>query len=208
MQMSLNSKFVTSDEVYPMTSSVSSPKQWHIGNWTGLGWLETGIKLVAHIVAFIALIWAIQHPAIAFRFWGGIYDLQVMILGVMALGLTFAIADRYMEKETLAMIFVISNVIAHWGMVYALTFPPSSGSSLYLVNYQPQDLLGWQLLPIFAALTLLGDLVKIVFLLRTKFTVRGYSPRMLVYLTGFSVIGYAILLLIWLITLSNPWIGR
>jgi hypothetical protein len=185
-----------------MASSASTPKQWHIGNWTGLGWIETGIKLVAHIVAFIALIWAIAGTD--FRFWGGVYDLRVIILAVMALGLTFAIADRYIEKEIIAMIFVVSNGIAHWGMVYALWRQPCSCGLLSLINYQPQFLLPWQLLPIFAALMLLGDLVKIAFLVRTKFTVRGYNPRLLVYLTGAFVVGYALLLLL---SLSNPYIG-
>jgi hypothetical protein len=187
-----------------MASSTASPKQWHVGNWTGLGWLETGIKLVAHVVAFIALVWTIREASIDFRLWGGIYDLQVIMLVFMALGLTIAIADRYVEKEIIAMIFVISNVIVHWGMVFALTHQPSSGGLLYLINYLPQFLLPWQLLPIFAALMLLGDLVKIVFLRRTQFTVRGYSPRVLVYLTGGFVVGYALLLIL---SLSNPYIG-
>ena len=193
-----------------MASTTASPKQWHVGNWTGLGWLETGIKLVAHVVAFIALIWAIKETNFRlgivlsdFRFWGGVYDLRAIILAVMALGLTFAIADRYLEKETIAMIFVISNVIVHWGMVFALWRQPHN-PYLSLINYQPQFLLPWQLLPIFAALMLLGDLVKVVFLIRTKFTVRGYSPRVLIYLTSGFVVGYALLLVL---SLSNPYIG-
>ena len=186
-----------------MASKTAPAKQWYVGNWTGLGWLETGIKLIAHVVAFVALIWAIRGTD--FRFWGGMYDLRVIILAIMALGLTFAIADRYVEKETIAMIFVISNVIAHWGMVYALWRQPCSCGLLLLINYQPQFLLPWQLLPIFAALMLLGDLVKIVFLLRTKFTVRGYSSRVLVYLTGGYAIGYAVLLVLSL-TNATTWV--
>ena len=151
------------------------------------------------MVAFVALIWALG--GVGFRFWGGLYDLQVILLGFMALGLIFAIADRYLEKEIIAMIFVTSNVIAHWGMVYGLTHQPSSGGLLYLINYQPQDLLPWKLLPIFAALMLLGDMMKIVFLRRTQLTVRGYKPAKLVYLTGFFVIGYALLLILWLTSL-------
>ena len=184
-----------------MVSGTTTLKKWHIGNWTGLGWPETGIKLAADGVAFIALLYMVGGAD--FRFWGGVYDLRVIILALMALGLTFAIADRYLEKEIIATLFVISNVIAHWGMVYALWRQPGS-NLLSLINYQPQNLLPWQLLPIFAALMLIGDLVKIVFLRRTKFTVRGYDQHVLVYLTGSFVVGYALILIL---SLYNPYIG-
>jgi hypothetical protein len=182
-----------------MTDVNASPKQWHLGDWTGLGWLETIVKVVAHVVAFTCIAWALGGTE--FRFWGGVYDLRVLILIFTALGLTAAILDRYLEKEVIAMVFVISNVVAHWGMVFALWHQPGTGGLLTLINYQPQDLLPWQFLPMFAFLMLLGDVVKLVFLLRTNFTVRDLNPRFLVYLTAGSIASYALILIL---SLSNP----
>ncbi len=52
---------------------------------------------------------------------------------------------------------------------------------------------------LFAALMLLGDLVKILFIRRHSFTVRGYSPALLYGLTSTYILGYAALLLLeWL----------
>jgi hypothetical protein len=161
-----------------MTTSTSSKKQWHIDNWTGLGWLETGIKLLAHLVAFVALARALQSGTPATL--EGVRLFQLIVMGMMALGITAAVADRYLEKEIIAMVFVLVNVAAHWGMVFALLRTPALGI----------------LLTAFAGLMLLGDLVKIAFLARTKFTVRGYNPRSLVYLTSGVVALEVVLLLL------------
>ncbi|MEO8612118.1 MAG: hypothetical protein ABI690_29745 [Chloroflexota bacterium] len=184
-----------------MANGTASSKHWHVGNWTGLGWLETGIKLVAHLVAFIALAWSFRPWDLGIGYGtelsmpGGPYLIQVILLAILALGLTAAIADRYLEKETIAMIFVLINVVAHWAMVLSLLVVPHD-SLLVATAWRPWDLLPWRLLPIFIGLMLLGDLIKIVFLVRTKFTVRGYNPRLLVYLTGSVAVLEAILLVL------------
>jgi hypothetical protein len=177
-------------------------KTWHIGKLTGLGWLEIGIKLTAHIVAFAALAWTLfgtQYGTVL-RFWGGIYDAQVVILGLLALRLTFVVADRYVEKEIIITAFGVVNVVAHCIMIYALWRQPGYGGLLHVINFQPQDMFPWQVLPIFCGLMLIGDLVKIIFLLRTKSTVRGYKSRFLIYLTSVVMAMEGILLLL---SLSN-----
>jgi hypothetical protein len=76
------------------------------------------------------------------------------------------------------MIFVLVNNVAHWGMVYALVAPPGAGS----------------LLTAFAGLMLGGDLVKLVFLAVSDFTVRD-TPRSVLYgLTLAYVVGYVVIL--------------
>lgn len=159
----------------------TGPKKWYIANWTGLGWLETGVKFLAHILALIAFARAVQTGAPASLEGAGV--IQAVVLGLLALGLVGAIADRFMEKEIIAMGFVFINVVAHWMMFYTLFREPGPGV----------------LLSGFAGLMLLGDLIKIVFLVRTKFTVRGYDPRLLVYLTGSVVIMEAVLFVVSLI---------
>ncbi len=156
-------------------------KKWHVANWTALGWLETIIKLAAHAVALVALVNALSAPAAALL--EGARLLQVIIMGLLALGLTGAIIERFMQREIIAMIFVLINNVAHWGMVYALTRSPGPGN----------------LLLIFAGLMLLGDLVKIGFFLTTPFIAETYGsfPRWLPYaLTGFFIAGYIALIVL------------
>jgi hypothetical protein len=148
--------------------------QWYIGNWTGLGWLETVIKLAGHAVAFYALtqIPAGSSPSLA---------LYVVFLGIITLAYVNAIYDRWLEKEIIAMIFVFVNVAAHAAMTWAL----ANGSTAI-----------FQLGMLFAALMLLGDVVKIAFLLRTGFTVRQVKTWQMVTLVAGLVIGYALIILL------------
>jgi hypothetical protein len=50
------------------------------------------------------------------------------------------------------------------------------------------------LLPAFAGLMLVGDLVKVVFLRKHRFTVRGRSTALMIGLTLAYVAGYALIL--------------
>ncbi len=156
-------------------------KQWYFGNWTGLGWLETGLKLAGHIVAFYALtqIPAGSSPALSF---------PVILLGLITLSYVAAIYDRWLEKEITAMLFVVVNVTAHAAMTWTLTH---TSNDLYFLGL------------IFAALMLAGDLVKIAFLLRTKFTVRNVTTRQMVMLTGGLVIVYALVIATLIISVTS-----
>jgi hypothetical protein len=159
--------------------AVSTPsKHWHIANWTGLGWLETGLKLVALAAGILALYRALTSGT--FITPAGTRLIEVVLVALLALALTAGIVDRYIEREIIAMGFVLVNNLGHWGMVVALFTRPGPN----------------KLLIIFALFMLLGDIVKIIFLLRTKFTVRGLPTALLVRLTSFFVISYAILLIL------------
>ena len=159
-------------------TSTTPPKQWYVANWSALGWLETGIKLVAFAAAILALIQALSSGT--FNAPSGTRLVQGIILAFLALGLFGAIFERYMQREIIAMIFVLVNNVVHWGMVYALLTLPGPAS----------------LLLIFATLMLLGDLVKIYWLRVSGFTQDGRPQSIFYILTGGYIVGYAIILLL------------
>jgi hypothetical protein len=161
----------------------SSPqKSWYIANWSPLGWLETAIKLVALMVAMIAL----SVTSGTFSSPSGARLVQVIVLVILSLGLTAGIADRYQQREIIAMLFIVINNVGHWGMVYALLTKVASDGSLTAKN----------LMPIFAGLMLLGDLVKLVWLRVSGHTQDGYPQSVLYGLVGVYVVGYIIILLL------------
>lgn len=152
-------------------------QNWYVGRWTGLALVETVLKLAGLAAAILALLQALGGAPVA---PSGARLLQTLTLGVLALGLTAAIGDRLIEREIIAMGFVLLNNVGHWGMVFALLRSPPPGA----------------LLLIFAGLFLLGDLVKVRWLLTSGFTVRNLPTRTLVALTLFYAIGYAFILLL------------
>lgn len=153
-----------------------SSKRWHVATWHPLAWVETAVKVAAHVVAVIVLVGALQRGG--WTWPGGARLAQFIVLIVLSLGLVAAIFDRLQEREIVAMVFVLVNNVAHWGMVVALAVPPGPGSALTA----------------FAALMLAGDLVKLVFLTVTDFTVRD-TPRSVLYgLTLVYVVGYIVIL--------------
>jgi len=153
-------------------------KSWHVAHWPPLAWLETIIKAIALAIAITAMLGALSAGDFAWP--GGLRLAQLIVQTILALGLVAAIFDRIVEREIVAMIFVIFNNLGHWGMVVALASVSGPGSALAL----------------FALLMLLGDLVKLAFLKAHDFTVRD-TPRAVLYgLTLFYMAGYALLLLL------------
>ena len=153
-------------------------KRWYIAKWPPLAWLETGIKLTALAFGVMALVYALS--AAEFALPGGARLAQLVLMTLLSLGLLAAIFDRIAEREVVAMGFVILNNLGHWGMVVALASVQGPGS---------------RLVP-FAALMLLGDVVKLVFLKVHDFQVRD-TPRSVLYgLTMLYVAGYALLLIL------------
>jgi hypothetical protein len=147
---------------------------WYIHNWTLLGWVETVVKSIAIIIGISAFylsrysqVWIIPS---------GSRLIQLIILGILSLGIFLAIFNRWQNKEILSMIFVFFNNAGHWGMFFALIRDKS-----------------WFLLPYFALLMMLGDLVKVLFLKQTSYTERNISPGFFVYATLVFITGYGII---------------
>ena len=103
---------------------------------------------------------------------------QLVALVMLSLGLIAAIGDRWIEREIVAMIFVLVNNLGHWSVV-GLLLLGTDGHKVAL----------------FAALMMAGDLVKLLFLAaHTDFTVRA-TPRIVLYaLTSIYVAGYGLVL--------------
>lgn len=163
----------------PGTVSGSGRPAWHVGDWGPLGWLETVLKLAGVAVGVAALIATLGDPADG---PGGARLAQAIVLGVLCLGLLAAIADRLADREIVGMAFIVAMNAGHLAMLAALLRDDVEG---YLIT--------------FAALMLAGDLVKLVFLRTTGFTVRSV-PRAAVYgLVGAYVAGYVALIILALV---------
>jgi hypothetical protein len=153
-------------------------KQWYVAKWPPLAWLETGIKLVALAIGLLAFFEALSAGEFALP--SGLRLAQLLVMALLSLGLVAAILDRLVEREVVAMVIVILNNLGHWGMTMALASVQDLGSSLIA----------------FAALMLVGDLVKLLFLKLHDFQVRD-TPRGVLYgLTAFYTLGYATLLIL------------
>jgi hypothetical protein len=161
--------------------SIQEPerKEWYVAEWSPLAWLETGMKMIALAVGIAAAVRALSGGGLMLP--GGLQLAQLAVQSFLSLGLIAAILDRLAEREIVAMIFVIVNNLGHWGMVLALASEVGPGRLLFG----------------FAGLMLLGDLVKLGFLVgHPEFTVRD-TPRSALYgLTLFYVVGYAVILIL------------
>src|SRR5262249_55971117 len=141
-------------------------------------WAETGVKAVAFAIAYVALARALDGDLAA---PSGIRIAELVLLGVAELGLLLAIGDRLIERELIAAVFVVFSNTAHLSMLYALFTVPGPG---HLLTY-------------FCAFMLAGELVKLVFLSETGFTVRETAPVVVQGLVvGYALI-YAIAIVLW-----------
>ncbi len=156
----------------------TAARRWHIAQWPPLAWLETVIKLAALATGIAAFINGVMTGDFALP--DGLRLVQWVILVVLSLGLLAAIADRFLDREIVAMVFVVVNNAGHWGMVVALLSGADTGRALVA----------------FAGLMLAGDLVKLVFIWRHQFSVRDVPRRVLYGLTLGYVAGYSALLLL------------
>jgi hypothetical protein len=151
---------------------------WHVGEYGRLGWVETGIKAAAFLVAYTAFAHALDRSLHAPTV---IKVFELALLGVAELGLLAAIGDRLIEREITAMGFVLFNNGAHIGMLYALLAAPGPGG----------------LLSVFCGLMLGGELTKIVWLRTTEFTVREVAPMVVQGLVVAYAVVYGVALVAW-----------
>jgi hypothetical protein len=155
---------------------------WYIAKWSPLAWLETLIKFIAILIGIAALANALSNGT--FELPSGLRLVQFVVLGILCLGLVAAIFDRLSRREIVSMVFVLFNNLGHWGLLIALAFVPRPAA----------------LLVYFSVLMVGGDLVKLASFKADNFTQSGVSPATLYALTGFYIVGYAILLVLeWLL---------
>jgi hypothetical protein len=158
-----------------VSSAVQDHPTWHRASWGPLGVLETAVKGAAFVCAYAAAL-ASDGPA---ALPSGARLAVLVLLVIAETGLLLAIGDRWIEREVTAAVFVIFNNAAHVAMIAAVLRGVSAG---------------W--IGAFALLMLAGELVKIVFLRTTGFTVRDASTGLLVRLTaGYAAIYAAVAVL-------------
>jgi hypothetical protein len=151
---------------------------WHVARWGRLGWIETGIKAVAFLCAYVALASSITTG------WsapGGVRIVELVLVGIATLGLLAAIGDRLLEREIVAMVFVCFNNAAHLALLASLVTTDGPG----------------RLLTAFAVLMICGELVKLGFLYSTGFTVRNTPASIVIALTAAYALVYALAALVW-----------
>jgi hypothetical protein len=152
---------------------------WHVARWGTLGWIETGIKSLAFLCAYLALATSITTG------WSTpnrVRIAELVLIGIATLGLLAAIGDRLVEREIVAMVFVGFNNLAHLAMLASLLTTAGPG----------------RLLTTFAVLMLCGELVKIRFLHSTGFTVRNAPTSIVIGLTTAYALLYALAALVWM----------
>jgi len=115
---------------------------WHIGDYHPLAWAETAVKAVAFVVAYVAFVHALDR---GLHSPSGVRIAELALLGVAELGILLTIVDRVLERELIAIGFVVFNNAAHASMLYALLAIPGPGG----------------LLSLFCALMLGGEVIKL-----------------------------------------------
>ena len=160
------------------TMTVETNKRWHLGRYSRLAWLETALKLVALGSAIVAL--SRVGGRGTFETPNGLALVQLGVLIILSLGLAAAIFDRIIEREIIAMAFVIVNNVGHWGMSIALLSTSRPDTELL----------------VFAGLMLVADMIKLYMLVKTKFRVRDTPLSVMYGLTLFFICGYLLILLL------------
>lgn len=141
---------------------------WHIADWGWWGWTETTVKLVAIVVALAAAAeagaWSIPST----------HRVPFVVLVAIAIGYLGTGVDRFLDREVVAMIFVVLMIFGHWGIVFAM------GRT------------GWPAASVrtFAGLMLLGDLIKLGFFATTGTRVRSLPSAVPITMTGLLAAGY------------------
>lgn len=151
---------------------------WHVARWGTLGWIETGVKSLAFLCAYVALASSITTG------WstpGGVRVAELVLIGIANAGLLAAIGDRLLEREIIAMVFVCFNNLAHLALLASLLTTAGPGN----------------LLTAFAVLMTCGELIKIQFLRSTGYTVRNTPASIVIGLTAAYTFIYTLAALLW-----------
>jgi hypothetical protein len=156
----------------------ATDRAWHVGDYGPFGWAETAVKAVAFVCAYIAFAHALDRTLHAPT---GIRVVELVLIGIAEVGLLAAIGERLIEREAIAMGFVVFNNAAHVGMLYALLAVPGPGG----------------LVSLFCGLMLTGESIKLVWLRTSGFRVREIAPLVVQGLVAAYAAIYLAALLIW-----------
>lgn len=145
---------------------------WHSADWGPWGAAESLVKILAILTGLFA---AFPDGAFAIPEAGGP---AYWVLVGLAAAYGFSLFDRIKDRELTALAFWGLNVSGHLAVVYAM------GATT------------WPQTPVrgFAALMLIGDLIKLGFFLRTGARIRNLPRAVPILLTAVFAVLYAIVL--------------
>lgn len=153
---------------------------WHTANWGFLGWLETGFKLAALVVGFIAFAQAgsgdlmlANHPRIV----------AVIVFALLTLVWIGTLVLRFQQREIISMIFGIVQALGHIALLVAILRAPTQNT----------------LPAIFGVLYVVGELVKQRFLVTTGYSEGGQSTGTIVNFSRGLMAVYAVFAVLMLI---------
>jgi hypothetical protein len=136
--------------------TAATERTWHVGELHPLAWAETAVKAVAFVIAYVAFVHALDR---SIHSPSGIRIAELALLGAAELGILLAVVDRIIERELIAVGFVVFNNAAHASMLYALLAIPGPGG----------------LLSLFCAFMLGGELIKLRWLHKARPSMRQLS---------------------------------
>ena len=146
---------------------------WHTEKWGTLGWVETGLKLLGIAVGLVALVRAFPLSTLVVS--GHPHLAAVIVFALLTLGSIAVVALRFMQRETISMLFAVANTVGHVALLIAL---------LYLPRHTRLPIL-------FGVFYVLGQLVKHQFLRVSGYTESGANPRAMQVTTGVLTLLYA-----------------
>jgi hypothetical protein len=156
--------------------TATTERSWYVGDYHPLAWAETAVKAVAFAIAYVAFLHALDR---GLHSPSGVRIAELALLGLAEVGILLTIVDRVLERELIAVGFVVFNNAAHASMLYALFAVPGPGG----------------LLSLFCAFMLGGELIKWRWLDRERPPLRQLT---LMAAQAF-VVGYALLYLVALV---------
>lgn len=164
-----------------MQTSTESSKQWHVANWGLLGWLETAVKGIGILLAFVALVDSLG--ADKFIIGDNPHLAAVILLGLLTLGMVAPLFFRYIQKEIVSMAYAVFNFLGHAALLIGLLRQPDQ--ELYVI--------------LFGAAYIIGEVVKQRFLTTTGYTEAGQSTKAMLNFSRGVMAAYALLIILVLI---------
>lgn len=164
-----------------MQSEATSSKQWHVTNWGLLGWLETAVKGIGILLAFVAFVDSLG--ADKFIIGDNPHLAAVILLGLLALGMVAPLGLRYIQKEIISMAYAVFNFLGHAALFLALVRQPDQ--EIYAI--------------LFGAAYIIGEIIKQRFLTTTGYTEAGQSPKAMLNFSRGVIAAYALLIILVLI---------
>ena len=148
---------------------------WHVANWGFWGWLETAIKLIGIVAAYIAFF---NSSGISDLTIGGSPRLAaIIVLALLTLAMVGVVFIRIMQKELISIGYSILNALGHIALLIALLRVPTQTT----------------LAIIFAVAFVLGELAKQRFLAISGYVEGGSNTATMVMFSRTIAVVYLVL---------------